>query len=158
MTFSRRLAVAVALLVLPGAAGAQVVCLNQQSGQIDQAATQAFADMSQRMDGQLAQAMAGTWYSETPSPATGQISRLAVSYGPDGSLSYQNQVCDQSGACFNYQGSGAWAAIHLGNGQFSGIQMISDQGRNQECTGFSGQFLDSDTIQSGAGGVSRRMR
>lgn len=149
---------AAAMLVVPVTATAQVVCLNQQSGQIDQAATQAFSDMQARMDPQIAQAMAGSWYSETPSPATGQISRLAVAYGADGSLGYQNEVCDQSGACSNYQGSGAWAAIHLGNGQFSGIQMISDQGRNQECTGFSGRFLDADTIQSGAGGVSRRMR
>lgn len=143
----------------PAAVLAQgVVCLDQQNGQVDMAATQAFADMQARMDPQIAQAMAGSWYSETPSPATGQISRLAVSYGSDGSLSYHNQVCDQSGACGTYQGSGAWAAIHMGNGQFSGIQMISDQGRNQECTGFTGQFLDANTIQSGAGGISRRMQ
>ncbi|MGH6752411.1 MAG: hypothetical protein ACREDP_09610 [Bradyrhizobium sp.] len=101
--------------------------------------------------------MTGTWYSETPSPATGQISRLSVSYGPDGQVQYQNQVCDTTGACSNFQGTGLWAAISLGNGSFSGIQMISDQSRNQECTGFTGRFLDAQTIQSGAGGIARRV-
>ncbi len=142
-----------------GAAGAQqVFCLDRQSGRIDPAATQAFAEMQARRDPRITQALAGSWWSETQSPATGQISRLAVTYGADGALAYQNQVCDASGACGMYQGAGAWAAIDLGNGAFSGIQMISDQGRNQECTGFSGRFLDTDMIQSGAGGISRRMR
>ena len=139
------------------AAAQNAMCLSQQSGQVDAAATQALTDMASRRDPQLAQAMAGTWYSETSSPDTGQISRLYVSYGADGQMQYQNQVCDQSGACNQYQGSGLWAAIPMGNGSFSGIQMISDQGRNQECTGFSGRFLDQQTIQSGAGGISRRV-
>jgi hypothetical protein len=151
----------VLLLVLTSAhsAGAQgLFCLNQQSGQIDPQATQAFADMAARMDSQLAQAMSGTWYSETTAAQTGQISRLYLSYTADGQLTYQNQVCDASGACSAYQGSGAWAAMALGGGGFSGIQLISDQGRTQECTGFSGQFLDADTIQSGAGGIARRVQ
>ena len=134
-----------------------VACRNQQSGEVDAAATQTFADMAARRDPQLTQLMAGTWFSESPSPATGQISRLAVTYGADGQLHYQNQVCDASGACSNYQGTGLWAAVPLGDGSFSGIQMITDQSRNQECTGFSGRFLDSQTIQSGAGGISRRI-
>lgn len=135
-----------------------VFCLDRQSGQIDQAASQAFADMASRMDPQLAQALAGTWYSETPSPQTGQLSRLQISYGANGALSYQNQVCDSSGACNSYQGQGAWAAMQSGNGAFTGISMISDQGRNQECTGFSGQFLDQNTIQTGAGGIMQRVQ
>lgn len=147
----------IGIAVSSPAAAQNGVCLSQQSGQIDAAATQALTDMAARRDPQLAQAMAGTWYSETPAAATGQISRLYVSYGADGQLQYQNQVCDQSGACNQYQGSGLWAAISLGNGTFSGIQMISDQGRNQECTGFTGRFLDQQTIQSGAGGISRRV-
>ncbi len=139
-------------------AAQSVFCLDRQSGQIDQAASQAFADMQSRMDPQLAQAMAGTWYSETNSPQTGQISRLQISYSANGALSYQNQVCDSSGACNNYQGQGAWAAMQTGNGAFTGISMISDQGRNQECTGFSGQFLDQNTIRSGAGGIMQRVQ
>lgn len=114
--------------------------------------------MQSRTSSQLAQAMAATWYSETRSPQTGQVSRLYLSYGANGALSYQNQVCDTSGACNNYQGSGTWAATSMGGSAFSGIQMISDQGRNQECTGFSGQFLDQNTIQSGAGGMMRRVQ
>ena len=146
-----------ALIALPVAAQ-NVFCLDQQSGQVNAQATQAFADMQDRMDPQLAQAMAGNWYSETPSPQTGQISRLQISYGAEGGLNYQNQVCDASGACNTYQGQRAWAAMSLQAGSFSGIQMISDQGRNQECTGFSGQFLDQNTIQSGAGGIMQRVR
>lgn len=134
-----------------------VVCLDQQSGQVDTNATQAFADMQGRFDANLAQALAGTWYSETQSPATGQTSLLYVTYGADGTLSYQNRVCDQSGACSDYQGQGAWAAIAAGGG-FSGIQMVSDQGRNQLCTGFSGSLLDEMTMQSGAGAIFRRVR
>jgi hypothetical protein len=135
-----------------------VICLERQSGQVDGQATQAFADMQARTTPDLAQAMAGNWYSENTSPQTGQISRLYLSYGANGSLSYQNQVCDSSGACNSYQGSGAWAAMPMGGTAFSGIQMISDQGRNQECTGFSGQFVDRNTIQSGAGGMMRRVQ
>mgnify|MGYP000058817744 CR=1 FL=1 len=146
-----------AMAISSPAAAQNIACLNQQSGQVDVAATQALSDMAARMDQQLAQAMAGNWYSETNVPATGQISRLLVSYAPDGQMQYHNQVCDSSGACSNYQGNGLWAAISLGNGAFSGIQLISDQGRNQECTGFSGQFLDAQTIQSGAGGIARRV-
>ena len=63
-----------------------VFCLDRQSGQVDQAASQAFADMQSRMDPQLAQAIAGTWYSETNSPQTGQISRLQISYQANGGL------------------------------------------------------------------------
>ena len=152
------LVLSIALACCQAAAAQTVVCLDQQSGQVDANATQAFADMQGRMDAGLAQAMAGTWYSETQSPATGQTSALYVTYGSDGSLSYQNRVCDQTGACSDYQGQGAWAALPLGGGQFSGIQMISDQGRNQLCSGFSGTFVDQTTIQSGAGGVSRKVR
>jgi hypothetical protein len=36
--------------------------------------------------------------------------------------------------------------------------MISDQGRNQECTGFSGQLLDQNSVRFGAGGVMQRVR
>lgn len=156
MTFDRLLTLVV--FAMPGVAGAQTLtCLNQSTGAIDGAATQAFADMQARTDSRLAQALAGTWYSETPSPATGQISRLELSYGADGSLSYRNQVCDQMGFCPTYEGFGAWAAIDLGGGGFSGIQMISDLNRNHECTGFSGQFLDGNTVRSGTGGLSYRM-
>jgi hypothetical protein len=131
-------------------------CLTQ--GQVNAQATQAFADMSQRTDPQLVQAMAGTWYSESPSPQTGQVSRLYVTYGADGSLSYQNQVCDSYGACSTYEGVGAWAAMQTGGGGFTGIQMITDQSRNQECTGFAGRFVDQNTIQSDTGGYSQRVR
>lgn len=106
----------------------------------------------------LSLAMAGTWYSETQSPQTGQVSRLYLSYGANGALNYQNQVCDASGACNSYQGSGAWAAMPISGSAFSGIQMISDQGRNQECTGFFGQFVDQNTIQAGAGGMMKRVQ
>jgi len=135
-----------------------VVCLDQQSGQVDANATQTFADMQGRMDPALVQALSGAWYSETQSPATGQVSKLYITFGPDGSLGYQNRVCDQTGACSDYQGQGAWAALSLGGGQFSGMQMVSDQGRNQLCTGFSGTFIDQMTIQTGAGGVMRRVQ
>lgn len=133
-----------------------VYCMRQ--GQFDQAATQTFADMRQRTDQQLAQALAGTWYGETNSPQTGQVSRLYVTYGADGSFSYQNQVCDQTGACGQYQGMGAWAAMQTGGGGFSGIQMVSDQSRNQECSGFAGRFVDQNTIQSDTGGYMQRVQ
>lgn len=146
-------------LILPGAATAQqVFCLDRNSGGVNAAATQAFADMQARMDGQLAQTIAGTWYGETQSPQTGQVSRLYVTYGADGSLSYQNQVCDGSGACSQYQGQGAWAGMQTGGGGYTGIQMISDQSRNQECTGFAGRFVDQNTIQSDTGGTMQRVQ
>ncbi len=47
--------------------------------------------------------------------------------------------------------------MQCGIGAFTGISMISDQGRNQ-CTGFSGQFLNQNTIQSGAGGIMQRVQ
>ena len=144
MSFTRVMLAACGMAISSPAAAQNAVCLNQQSGQIDAAATQALNDMAARRDPQLV-------------PATGQISRLYVSYGQGGQLQYQNQVCDSTGACSGYQGNGLWAAIPLGNGSFSGIQMISDQSRNQECTGFSGRFLNAQTIQSGAGGISRRV-
>lgn len=137
---------------------AQEACVHQQSGQVDVNATQAFMDMASRTDPRLAQALAGSWYSETPSPMTGQISRLMVTYSADGQLSYENQVCDQSGFCSQYQGNGLWAAILLGDGSISGVQMVSDQGRNHECTGFSARLLDAGTLQYGAGGIARRVR
>ena len=80
-----------------------VACRNQQSGEVDAAATQTFADMAARTDPQLAQSMAGTWFSETPSPSTGQISRLSVTYGADGRLQYQNQVWKLHQSCKQYQ-------------------------------------------------------
>lgn len=153
------LAAVAASLPLPSAATAEgVVCLDRNSGQVDVAATQAFADMASRTDPAVRQALAGTWYLESASPGTGQISRLTTLYGADGQLAYQNQVCDASGACSQYQGLGAWAALVLGDGSLSGIQMISDQGRNQECTGFTARLIDPGTLQYGAGGVARRVQ
>lgn len=36
--------------------------------------------------------------------------------------------------------------------------MISDQSRNQECTGFAGRFVDQNTIQSDTGGTMQRVQ
>lgn len=70
---------AVVLFAIRTPTGAQTVfCLDRQSGQIDQAASLAFADMQSRMDPKLEQVRTGTWCSETNAPQTGQISRLQI--------------------------------------------------------------------------------
>lgn len=147
------------LMVLPAASAfaQDAVCVDAGSGQVDPAASGVFADLAGRTEPAVRQALAGTWYSETPAPMTGQVSRLLLTYGSDGRLSYDNEVCDASGFCGRYQGAGYWAAVVLGDGSLSGMQIVSDQGRNHACTGFSARLLDAATLQYGAGGIARRV-
>ncbi len=101
MSFKKVLFVICGMAVWSPAAAQNAVCLSQQSGQIDAAATQALNDMAARRDPQLAQAMAGTWYSETSAQATGHISRLYVSYGADGQMQYQTRSAIRAGRAIN---------------------------------------------------------
>jgi hypothetical protein len=141
-----------------GAASAQqTVCM--RNGQVDAAATSTFQQFTESADTNLMQAMAGTWYAEMQSPQTNQISYQYNSFSPDGQFQYQNRVCGGlTNGCNDYQGSGFFAAVSVGDGSISVMTIVTDQSRNQECGGSASRFVDAATMQDSTGTLWRRVR
>lgn len=134
----------------------QPVCKRQ--GQIDQAATKALQDMLQRADPKLKQTLAGTWYFETRSPSTNQVSYMYFTFGPDTLFAYKNRVCGGlTGGCNDYEGIGLFAGIPTGNGVYTTMSTVSDLNRDSECSGGTLRVSGS-TVRDGAGQVWRKVR
>lgn len=127
------------------------VCIKRGTNGVDQKATAAWREMESRKDPQFMATMAGTWYAETQSPQTGQVSYLYLTYQSNGIVDYQNRVCN-GGYCNDYAGHGLFAGFFLGNGRYTSMSIISDLNRDRECTGSTGRFLNDTTIEDSNGG------
>lgn len=134
----------------------QQVCIRPGTNQIDQQATQTFQQMMASADQQTMQAISGVWYSETQSPSTGQVDYQYNSYEPNGLFQYSSRVCSRI-QCSDFAGHGMYAAVSQGSGQFTVMLMVSDMSRDRQCTGWTGRFVDQQTIQT-ANGYMRRTR
>lgn len=128
----------------------------KRQGRMDQNATQTLQQVIQRTDKELQRFMTGTWYFETRSPSTNQISYTWYTFGPDFLFGYQNRVCATTG-CNDYQGVGVFGGIPSGNGQYTIMLSVSDQSRDHECTGFS-ISISGNAIRDSAGQFWQRVR
>lgn len=144
-----------AVLLLCGPALAQCEYCADANGNVDANATQAWAQMQERADGAFMEQLAGTWYSQTQSPATGQTAETYVTYAPDGRYQYQQRICSATG-CNDYGGGGSWAAFPMGGGAYTIMTITTDQSRSQQCYGTTSRMVDANTVVDNLGTVSRR--
>lgn len=145
-------------LLAGGAALAQGEYCADANGNVDAVATQTWRDVVGRADAGFMQQLAGTWYSQTQSPSTGQVAETYVTYAPDGGYQYQQRICSQTG-CNDYSGGGSWAAFPMGDGaSYTIMTMTTDQSRVQQCYGTTSRLVDADTIQDNLGNIARRAR
>jgi hypothetical protein len=134
-------------------AGAQEYCLDPSTRQIDPRATATWQQLVAQADPQIMQMLIGVWYRELRSPATSQIDYLYQSFEAGGLYQYRDKVCGgMTNTCLDYQGTGRYAARRQDDGSFFGLIVVSDLGRDHQCTSLSGRFLDQTTIL-GADGV-----
>jgi len=153
-----------ALLVLtlaaiaPSEALAQdAYCINPSTRQVDPRGTAAWQQLAQQADPRVMQMLVGTWRYEVRAPATNQIEYHADIYEPGGLYQYRSKVCGgMANSCFDYQGTGLYAARQLADGSFFGMIIVSDLNRDHQCGSLSGRFTDQNTIVNSTGGISRR--
>ena len=147
---------AVLTAVLPAAAQNDV-CVNPQTGQIDQAATEGWQQFQAAADPSATAALAGVWYTEVTNPGTGQVDHRYHTLEPNGLFSYQSRVCDQLGLCSDFAGHGFWAVQTANDGSFAIMTIVSDMSRTNLC-GISYSRMAGDQLQDNMGGVWVRAR
>lgn len=122
------------LTVLAGPALAQNdVCVDPQSGMVDQTTTDGWRRFQASADPQVMQQMAGVWYGEIRSPSTGQIDYHYNSFEPNGLFQYQSKVCSSDGLCSDYQGHGFWATQQGPDQNYATMTIVSDLSRTNLC-------------------------
>ncbi|BCW90644.1 hypothetical protein sos41_38170 [Alphaproteobacteria bacterium SO-S41] len=152
---------AVAALILtcvPAADAGQAagqVCLNQKTKQVDAAQTRDWQQRLANSNPQAVQVLVGTWYNETGSPGTGQVSYLYYNYEANGGFTYQNRVCSQRG-CNDYSGYGVFAAEMTGSSSIYVAYNISDRSRNSACSAIQMNFADMNTVLGPDGSMAWR--
>lgn len=142
---------AVALTAMAAtAAPAQVRCGGPQSNA-------QFQRLLARPDPRVTQLMTGTWYSETRSPATGQVSYSYQSFERNGLWGYRNRVCGGP-LCSNYEGTGLYAGIVQGDGSINLLIAFSDQRVTNGCTASVVRLVAPGVLRDANGGISRKVR
>lgn len=148
-------ALAVSLFLGGEAAAQQIYCM--RNGQIDQQTSQQLNQMLQQPNQQVMQVMTGTWYSQTQNPGTGQMLYSYVTYEPTGLWGYQNRVCASTG-CNDYQGTGVFAGVPLGNGEINLIIMYSDTQTDHACIAPVVQPAGNGMLRDSNGQTWQRVR
>ncbi|KJV07306.1 hypothetical protein [Methylocucumis oryzae] len=126
-------------------------CLDPNTKQIDQKATDAYRLLDSQSNQAIMDKLSGTWLSTTTSPATNQVSYLYESFTRLGIYDYTNYVCTlQNTFCSRYDGTGLYAVRANGTNKFFGVKIVSDAiGRDHACLGLQGKFVNKNTIVSG---------
>lgn len=156
----RLIAAVVLVCATSGHAQAQnAVCIDPNTGQVDQQGTAAWDYIAQNTDAELANALTGTWYSEIPAPRTGQVSYQYQSYEPGFLFRYRDRVCGgMINTCSDFEGHGFWAVMPNGDGTMTTMLIVSDLQRDRQCIGGSSRLLDANTLQSAGGQIWRRVQ
>lgn len=155
-----RLAHLGAVLLIAGATpafGQTDVCIIRGTNGIDENATQRWRDMEARADPAFMKAIAGVWYAEIASPATGQVDYRYHSFQDNGLFDYQDRVCSATG-CNDYAGHGLFAGFFTAGRDFTLMLIVSDLNRDRECAGGSGRLTGTDRMVDGTGTTWRRVR
>lgn len=133
----------------------QVYCM--RNGQVDAQTSQQLQQMLQQPNPQVMQVMTGTWYSQTQNPGTGQMLYSYVTYEPNGLWGYRNRVCSNLG-CNDYEGTGVFAGVPLGNGQINLIIMYSDLQADHTCIAPVVRPIAGGMLQDSNGQTWQRVR
>ncbi|MCB1332412.1 MAG: hypothetical protein KDK26_01895 [Roseivivax sp.] len=151
-------AVVLSLSVCATAPQAQTDVCRDANGNIDQTATQGLQAFRANASAEAMQPLIGTWYTEIPSPQTGQIAYRYQTLEPSGLFTMQTRVCDNLGLCSDYAGHGAWAAqAAAGPGMVTVMSTFSDTQVTNYC--WVGQVqVSADMMQTSAGQSWRRVR
>jgi hypothetical protein len=148
-----RMRKAVFLVVFLASAGAaradNDVCVDPQTGMVNQQATEGWQQFQAAANPQAMQQLAGVWYTEIRSPSTGQIDYHYNMFEPNGLYQYTSKVCSSDGLCSDYQGQGFWAAQMDNSGTLVTMTIVSDLSRTNLCglsyARFVGQGMLQDT-------------
>ncbi|UJW85034.1 hypothetical protein [Devosia sp. SL43] len=147
----------VTLLLLASPALAQNdVCLDA-NGNVDQAATVGWQNFQAGASADAMQQLVGTWYTEIPSPQTGQMAYRYQTLEPNGLFTMQTRVCDSTGACSDYPGHGFWAAQGGQGGAFTTMTITSETQVTNFC-GITQVMLQGNMMQSAQGQVWQRVQ
>ena len=145
------------LLVLATPALAQNdVCMDNY-GNVDQNATAGWQNFQAGANPQLMQQLAGTWYTEIPSPQTGQVAYRYQTLEPNGLFTTQTRVCDSTGACSDYPGHGFWAAQGGQGGALTTMTIFSDTQVTNFC-GLAQVQLQGSMMQTSTGQAWQRVQ
>ena len=123
------------------------VCVDPQTGAIDQRATEGWQQFQAAASAEAMRAMTGVWYGEIRSPATGQIDYHYNSFEPNGLYQYQSRVCSSDGLCSDYSGHGFWATQSGDNQTLVTMTIVSDLSRTNVCSLSYGRFVGPATVQ-----------
>lgn len=148
-------------LCLPasGALAQAEVCINPNTGQIDQQATEGWNLVAQSADARLMGQLTGAWYTEITNPYTGQVDFHTTIYEANGAFQYQSQVCDASRSfCSPFSGHGVYAARDNGNGTIMIFSIVSDMSRDRVCGASTVQLIDANRMVDSNGQQSMRVQ
>jgi len=144
----RAIALSAAFAALAGPALAQNdVCVDPQSGMVNQTATDGWHQFQAAASREAMQALAGVWYGEIRSPATGQIDYHYNSFEPNGLYQYQSKVCSSDGLCSDYQGHGFWATQQGADQTLVTMTIVSDLSRTNLCGISYARFVGPQALQ-----------
>lgn len=143
--------------ILAGPALAQNDVCMDNNGNVDQAATQGWEQFQAGANLQLMQQLVGTWYTEIPSPQTGQIAYRYQTLEPSGLFTMQTRVCDRYGLCSDYPGHGFWAAQDGQGGMITTMTITSETQVTNFC-GTAQVALQGNMMQTSAGQVWQRVQ
>lgn len=143
-------------LLSPPAFAQNDVCLDNR-GNVDQAATAGWQQFQANADPGIMQSLVGTWYTEIPSPQTGQVAYRYQTLEPTGLFTMQTRVCDGYGLCSDYPGHGFWAAQPAQGGTIAVMTIVSDTQVTNFCA-LTQARLQGNTMQSAQGQAWQRVR
>lgn len=146
---------ALTLLSSP-AFGQNDVCMDNR-GNVDQAATAGWQTFQSNADPRTMQSLLGTWYTEIPSPQTGQTAYRYQTLEPTGLFTMQTRVCDGYGLCSDYPAHGFWAAQPGQDGAFTVMTIVSDTQVTNFCA-LTQARLQGNTMQSAQGQTWQRVQ
>jgi phage-related protein len=131
-------------------------CVNQVNGAYDAIASADWQARFARSDQNAIRQMAGVWYSETPSPQTGQIAYQWQSFQPNQIWDYRTRTCGYTGLCSEAYGTGMFASETQADGSLFVTTNFSDNNRRNACSGGYLRFIDQNTIMTSGGATLRR--
>ena len=132
-------------------------CINQVNGAYDAVASADWQARFARSDQNALSQIAGAWYSETPSPQTGQIAYQYQSFQPNQIWDYKMRTCGSTGMCSDSYGTGMYAAETQPDGSIFVTTNFSDNNRRNACSGGYVRLIDHNTLQT-PGGMPRRVQ
>ncbi len=133
------------------------VCMDN-NGNINQSVTEGWQRFQANANPQTMQMLVGTWYSERPNPATGQVEYRNTILEPNGLFTVQSKVCSGNNSyCSDFPGHGFWAAQPQ-NGGVVIFSIYSDTAHTNYCNFTQFQMPDQSTLQDNTGFSLRRVQ